>query len=54
MPVLTTPGSIGYVNLAEARTSGFAPATTTTFWVELLDRDKPNLHHRRCGTVDER
>ncbi len=42
--VLTTPGSIGYVNLAEARTSGFAPATTTTFWVELQDRDKPNLH----------
>jgi ABC-type phosphate transport system substrate-binding protein len=40
--VLTTPGSIGYVNLAEARASGFAPATTTTFWVALQDRDKPN------------
>jgi ABC-type phosphate transport system substrate-binding protein len=40
--VLTTPGSIGYVNLAEARAQGFAPATATTFWVEL-QRDKAKI-----------
>ncbi len=40
--VLTTPGSIGYVNLAEARVKGFAPATATTFWV-VLQRDKSRI-----------
>jgi ABC-type phosphate transport system substrate-binding protein len=33
--VLATPGGVGYINLFEAREKGFAPATATTFWVEL-------------------
>jgi ABC-type phosphate transport system substrate-binding protein len=33
-------GSIGYLNLFEARAKGFAPATSTHFWVEVQNSDK--------------
>jgi ABC-type phosphate transport system substrate-binding protein len=33
-------GSIGYLNLFEARAKGFAPATSTKFWVEVQKVDK--------------
>lgn len=33
-------GSIGYLNLFEARAKGFAPATATKFWVEVQKSSK--------------
>jgi ABC-type phosphate transport system substrate-binding protein len=47
-------GSIGYLNLFEARAKGFAPATATKFWVEVQNTDKKGkLTYTEPSTNDD-